>query len=83
MAAVDERIRCATCGEVLLESASETGVTPAGSEVEIPFRRATDHVVCPGCGAVYDVVSLAGRPEGSEAAIERLERLAEESSKEG
>ena len=75
------QVMCPACGAVLLERVTTRGVVPAGSEVELPFRRTTDHVVCTECLAAYPVndfqVEDAPEPETEEDLIDRLERLAE------
>jgi hypothetical protein len=49
--------RCAGCGEILAAAVNEGGVITVG-EVEVAFRRHTDHVVCPWCLVSYRVDDL-------------------------
>ncbi|MBI4730285.1 MAG: hypothetical protein HY775_12445 [Acidobacteria bacterium] len=81
-----EPVYC-SCGAVLLDAATTTGVKPVGSARPIVFRRKTDFVICPECMTVYRVRSLlkdspaedsrAERPFDADV-IEKLEKLAAE-----
>lgn len=64
-------IRC-TCGALLVDEVTLTGVRPTGGE-PLVFRRTTDHVVCSACLRSYDVRSLIQIATGEDAAL--LSRL--------
>jgi hypothetical protein len=53
--------RCAACGEVLAAAVDDAGVVTVG-EVQVAFRRHTDHVVCPRCLVSYRVDDLRTDP---------------------
>jgi len=72
---VSEQILC-TCGTVLVEEVTPTGVRPLGAEQPIVFRRTTDYVVCSNCYESYNVVSLIERATSQET-IDQLEAMAE------
>jgi hypothetical protein len=69
------QILCA-CGAVLVDEVTSMGVRPIGSDILVPFRRTTDHVVCVECLRSYNVRALIERAEDAEV-IDLLERLAE------
>jgi len=54
-----DRIDCTKCGALLVKKITERGVTPVDSDVEVPFRRTTDFVMCPACATSYPVRDLA------------------------
>jgi hypothetical protein len=53
--------RCAACGEILAAAVDDGGVITVG-DVEVAFRRHTDHVVCPRCLVSYRVDDLRRHP---------------------
>lgn len=73
---MSEAINC-SCGAVLVDGVTESGVQPVGSDTSIVFRRTTDYVMCASCLATYDVGSLIARAKDRET-IERLENIARE-----
>jgi hypothetical protein len=66
------------CGAVLLEDLSDAGVTPAGGDETIRFRRTTDYVVCSKCHSAYRIDALREGASVEESIIDILEKLAEE-----
>jgi hypothetical protein len=66
-----------TCGAVLVEEVTATGVRPVGADEPIVFRRTTDYIICQACFESYNARSLIERAESLED-IEHLERMASE-----
>jgi hypothetical protein len=66
------------CGAVLLEDLSDSGVTPAGSDEAVRFRRTTDYVICSECQSVYRIDALRGGASVEESLVDKLEKLVEE-----
>lgn len=63
---VNEQILCESCGAVLVEEVTTSGVRPVGSKEVIAFRRTTDYVVCPSCFESYEVRALIARHHGED-----------------
>lgn len=49
-------ITCHSCGETLVDDVDADSLTVAGKEIR--FRRTSDYVACPHCGAMRSVQSL-------------------------
>ncbi len=49
-------IRCSDCGRPLIDAIDREGLVVGGQR--IPFRRATDFLACPSCGALHPVASV-------------------------
>lgn len=52
-----------TCGAVLVDDLTQTGVQPVGADEPIVFRRKTDYIICPQCLVAYHAPALlSGEP---------------------
>jgi hypothetical protein len=49
--------RCSACGAILADAVDDGGVVTVG-ELQVAFRRHTDHLVCPQCLVSYRVTDL-------------------------
>ena len=49
--------RCSSCGAILAEAVDSSGIVTVG-ELQVAFRRHTDHLVCPQCLLSYRVTDL-------------------------
>lgn len=85
-----EQIDCAKCGALLVKRVTARGVTPVDSDVEVPFRRTTDYVMCRECMALFPIRELAQIAGIDERPVERdadvitlLERLAQKNEPAG
>lgn len=65
-----EPVRC-SCGAVLLEAVTDTGVKPVGADEAIVFRRKTDFVICPECLTTYSAYLLLTGASLDEARIDK------------
>lgn len=50
-------INCTTCDEPLIKELTQTSLTTVEGETFV-FKRTTDHVACPNCGAMKSVRTL-------------------------
>lgn len=63
-------IHC-TCGAVLVENVTDSGVQPIGSDEPITFRRKTDYIICPQCLATYHAPALLAGGPVEDARVEK------------
>ncbi|HEX9775538.1 MAG TPA: hypothetical protein VGB83_08150 [Actinomycetota bacterium] len=61
-----------TCGAILVEEITKTGVRPVGAAEPIVFRRTTDYVVCPSCLTSYGVRDLMKRARSADSVTRLL-----------
>lgn len=57
----DERIRCPSCGETLVDAADGRDITVNGRT--FPFSRSTDYILCGNCGEQVPAEVIHGRQE--------------------
>lgn len=66
----DDRIRCPSCGQPLVDAADGRDITVGGRT--FPFSRSTDYILCDSCGEQVPVELIHGQRERWQAEQDEL-----------